>query len=334
MQLAIADLAVLYNDDFANQAVQTAIWDLDDSQNATLLWALNANAPSGELEMDLSATNDAWGKIQGVQNPISSAHRPMAMCAFKSAGFDSDDDLLKVEFGFASVLGTADNTAEDTGQGGQVLVKATPSATPQNFSVVILDTDDNIFWDVVGDDDDTTVTTNVSASVPWDPSDSNTSTKTTGAVATIAFVDGGASADTITDSGNDLAQFAAGEIVRVTGSTSNDGNYLVVTGGVAGTITLATGLLQTEAAGATVTITTSDLSIGDGLYQTLVCAQNENNEAYGWVNGHFIGRLEGGAPDSDSAETVHFYVGNRAAADLGMINVDYIKAWQERLAIS
>jgi len=333
MQLAVADLAPLYDDDFANEAVRTSIWDLDDSQNATLLWALNANAPSGELEMDLSATNDAWGRIQGVQNPIDAAHRPMAMCAFKAAAFDSDDDTLKVEFGFASALGAADNNAEDSAGGGQVLVKATPTGNVQDFSVVCLDTDDNLFWDVVGDDDATTVTTNVSASVPWDSSQGSTNQKAVTAQTTIAFVDNGASEDTITDSGNDFAKFAVGDFVQVSGSESNNGTY-EVTIVAAGTLTLTVGVLQTEAAGESVTVTASDLTIGDGLYQTLVCAQNENNEAYGWVNGHFIGRLVAGAPDNTVPETVHFYIQNRAAADLGMINVDYIKAWQERVAIS
>ena len=201
--------------------------------------------------MDLSATNDAWGRIQGVQNPISAGHRPMAMCAFKSAAFDSDDDALKVEFGFASALGAADGSAEDTAGGGQVLVKATPTGNVQDFSVVCLDTDDNVFWDVVGDDDATTVTTNVASGIAWNP-----------------------------------------------------------------------------ASGA------SDLTNGDGVYQTLVCAQNERNEAYGWVNGSFIGRLAAGAPDAAVAQTIHFFIQNRAAADLGMVNVDYIKAWQEREAIS
>src|SRR3990167_5752640 len=169
MQLAVADLCHLYDDDFANEAVRTAIWDLDDSATTTLLWALNADAASGELEMDLSATNDAWGRIQGVQNPISAGHRPMAMCAFKSAAFDSDDDALKVEFGFASALGAADGSAEDTAGGGQVLVKATPTGNVQDFSVVCLDTDDNVFCDVVGDDDATTVTTNVASGIAWNP---------------------------------------------------------------------------------------------------------------------------------------------------------------------
>lgn len=72
---------------------------------------------------------------------------------------------------------------------------------------------------------------------------------------TIAFVDGGAGADTITDSGSGFltALFKAGDLITVSGSTSNDGDYTIVSV-VAGTITLATGVLTAEGAGDNVTI--------------------------------------------------------------------------------
>lgn len=72
---------------------------------------------------------------------------------------------------------------------------------------------------------------------------------------TIAFVDGGAGADTITDSGSGFvtAGFKAADLITVSGSTSNDGNYTIVSV-VAGTITLATGTLTAEAAGDSVTV--------------------------------------------------------------------------------
>ena len=75
-----------------------------------------------------------------------------------------------------------------------------------------------------------------------------------GPATTIAFVDGGAGADTITDTGNGLAIFATGDLIVVSGSASNDGTYAVVSA-VAGTITLASGTLTAESAGASVTIT-------------------------------------------------------------------------------
>lgn len=71
----------------------------------------------------------------------------------------------------------------------------------------------------------------------------------------IAFVDGGGGADTITDTGSGFltAGFEEGDKITVTGSTSNDGDYTIVSV-VAGTITLATGVLTTEGAAALVSI--------------------------------------------------------------------------------
>lgn len=72
---------------------------------------------------------------------------------------------------------------------------------------------------------------------------------------TIAFNET-ATPDTITDSGNGLviAGFKAGDIVTVSGSTSNDGDYTLVTV-AAGTLTLGNGVLTLdEVAGDNVTI--------------------------------------------------------------------------------
>ncbi len=340
MQLAVQDLAILWNDDFADQAVNTSIWDLDDSASATLLWAVDSGGESGLLEFDPSGTNDVWGRIHGQTTPVHSDHRPMAIFRFMSEAFDSDDDSVKYEMGFAANLSTADGNGADTAGGGQVLLKGDPTSNVNDYSVVILDTDDNKYWDVIGDDDGTTVTSNVSSSVPWNPTQTSDTTAVTDQT-TIAFVSGGASADTITDSGTDFAKFATGDVITVTGSVRNNGTYTITTGGVAGTITLSTGELNTEAAGASVTITTPDLSNGDAQWQTVVVAQNENQEAYGWINGHFIARLvgavpatAGAAPDAAQAQTIHFYYQNRASSDPGFIKVDFIRSWQERVAIS
>jgi len=73
---------------------------------------------------------------------------------------------------------------------------------------------------------------------------------------TIAFVEGGASADTITDSGNGLvtAGFLAGMTIIVEGTVSNDGIYVIDTV-AAGTITLTTTMdLANESAGTSFTI--------------------------------------------------------------------------------
>ena len=71
----------------------------------------------------------------------------------------------------------------------------------------------------------------------------------------IAFVDGGGSSDTITDTGTGFvtAGFAATDKIRVIGSASNDGDYQL-TNAVAGTLTMATALLTAETASESVTI--------------------------------------------------------------------------------
>ena len=57
----------------------------------------------------------------------------------------------------------------------------------------------------------------------------------------------------IRDSGNGMAIFKTGGVVRVIGSASNDGSYTVVTGNVAAKVVVSEAIV-TEAAGATVTI--------------------------------------------------------------------------------
>ena len=66
-------------------------------------------------------------------------------------------------------------------------------------------------------------------------------------------MDGGGGADTITDTGSGFGIFNVGMEITVSGSTSNDGTYTIVSV-VAGTITLATGTLTAESAGANVTV--------------------------------------------------------------------------------
>tara|TARA_R110000744_G_scaffold355700_1_gene462284 strand:- start:381 stop:1085 length:705 start_codon:yes stop_codon:yes gene_type:complete len=71
----------------------------------------------------------------------------------------------------------------------------------------------------------------------------------------IAFVDGGGSPDTITDTGTGFvtAGFASTDKIRVIGSASNDGDYQL-TNAAAGTLTMATALLTAETASESVTI--------------------------------------------------------------------------------
>lgn len=81
--------------------------------------------------------------------------------------------------------------------------------------------------------------------------------------ATIAFVEGGVAKDTITDSASGFvtADFYAGQIITVSGSTSNDGEYELYSV-VAGTLTLiATDDLTAEVLGDTVTIVSNSANV-------------------------------------------------------------------------
>ena len=72
-------------------------------------------------------------------------------------------------------------------------------------------------------------------------------------------MDGGAGSDSITCVGASFLTdgFKVGDVFRVVGSTSNDGEYTILTV-AAGVITVATGSLTTEAAGATITLAEGD----------------------------------------------------------------------------
>lgn len=90
--------------------------------------------------------------------------------------------------------------------------------------------------------------------------------------ATIAFVDNGANADTITDSAGGflVAGFQAGDQITISGATNAGNNStFVIDTVVAGTITLlARNTLTTEAAGATVKIV-APKSVPDGVGVTV-----------------------------------------------------------------
>jgi len=80
----------------------------------------------------------------------------------------------------------------------------------------------------------------------------STTSKTSGI--TIAFVDGGVSSDTITDTASGF-NFTDGDKIRVQGSTSNDGDYTLSGTANTGTLTVATGTFTAETAGERITIT-------------------------------------------------------------------------------
>lgn len=84
----------------------------------------------------------------------------------------------------------------------------------------------------------------------------------------IAFVDGGAGEDTITQVAAKFLEnnFVAGDVITVSGSASNDGNHTIISV-VAGTINVITGSLTEEEAGASIIISSShDLAATYGVY--------------------------------------------------------------------
>jgi hypothetical protein len=103
----------------------------------------------------------------------------------------------------------------------------------------------------------------IAASVVDEEIDTVSYAKASIVAATIAFIEGGAAKDTITDSDGAFitSDFYAGQIITVSGSTSNDGTYEIYSV-VAGTITLiATDDLVAELAGATVIITSDSANV-------------------------------------------------------------------------
>jgi len=71
----------------------------------------------------------------------------------------------------------------------------------------------------------------------------------------IAFVDGGVSSDTITDTASGLGDFTNGDKIRIRGSASNDGDYTLSGSASAGTLTFATGTFTAETASERISIT-------------------------------------------------------------------------------
>ena len=71
----------------------------------------------------------------------------------------------------------------------------------------------------------------------------------------IAFVDGGGSSDTITDTASGFGDFRDEDRIRIKGSASNDGDYTLSGSASAGTLTFVTGTFTDETASERITIT-------------------------------------------------------------------------------
>lgn len=163
-----------------------------------------------------------------------------------------------------------------------------------------------------------------------------------GPAATIAFVDGGAGTDSITDSGNGFltAGLVAGNKITISGSASNNIVVTAITV-VAGTITVATGTLTTEGAGASVTLTSNnELATGFGYTQdskttgTITLAEDDTNDYLNatfptvtWTaSGGSIGPTPGAIlyDDTSSDDTIIGYIdfgGEQTATDGNPFNL-------------
>jgi hypothetical protein len=170
-QLAVEDVFVFHDDFVWFDTGTHTVWRAWDSTNGTPFAAV-ADGPSGLITGSLAATDNAWIKLMTVDDLeiFNTDHRPTCMISFRVSKFDSDDDLLKVEFGFMANEGDADNSGEDD-DAGQVATKATPTSNVNDYAVAILDTDDNTYWDVISDVGGTPTTSNNSSGLAWDDHD-------------------------------------------------------------------------------------------------------------------------------------------------------------------
>ncbi len=94
--------------------------------------------------------------------------------------------------------------------------------------------------------------------------------------ATIAFV---SSTKKITDTRKGLRNFSEGNVIQVSGSTSNDGYYTVATGSVAGEIVVDETLTD-EPLGDTVTIFDASEPVDDGMLERIVEGVSRSIDEY------------------------------------------------------
>lgn len=143
---------------------------------------------------------------------------------------------------------------------------------------------------------------------------------TTYTASTIAFVD--SNPDTITDSANGLGSFRVGDIVIVSGSASNDGQYTIATV-AAGTITLKSyDSLTAELAGASVTLRSTGMSL-----QTTPVDTTGDLRFFAHYGGQDVKYLMGGGLEKDDASaniTSMFYTpdpNNWSDSNAGVLQV-------------
>lgn len=119
---------------------------------------------------------------------------------------------------------------------------------------------------------------------------------------TIAFND--ANPDTITDSGSGMGSFEAGQTITVSGSTSNDGTYVISTA-AAGTLTLQTAdSLTAEVAGDSVTIAAVTYPLASDHGRTIDLVDLDNDK----ILVEDVGRsFDAYDPDMDHTNDPYFF---------------------------
>jgi hypothetical protein len=119
---------------------------------------------------------------------------------------------------------------------------------------------------------------------------------------TISFADAGP--DTIDDSASGMGSFQAGQQIKVSGSTSNDGTYTVSTA-AAGQLVLQTAdALTTEVAGDSVTITALSYPLATDWGRTIDLVDTTNDRM---LTEDVLRRFDEDDPDMDRTDDPHWF---------------------------
>lgn len=74
-------------------------------------------------------------------------------------------------------------------------------------------------------------------------------------------------------------------------------------------------------------------TVATNTWYDLMIATNEAQEVHGWINSQYQGKISSG-PDDNTGLSLWVFLQNRAAATQKDMEVDYIRAWQERVAVA
>lgn len=134
----ISDVCRLVDDDFIG-TLNTNIWTVANSGGAGAAdFVAVANAPNGKIRGDPGTTDNGDVRLIGRENTTAN-RRPVLIGRLGTN--DTVVTASKFEFGFIDASSAA----------GAVLVKATPTSTATDYSVIIRDTNDSTSVDLVAD---------------------------------------------------------------------------------------------------------------------------------------------------------------------------------------